>query len=303
MRSFHGAGKRRSYFEGWYLKQQNETGTVAFIPAFHVDEAGRVSASLQVVGDGSAFWLPFPEQEFHANRGEFLVRLGNSVFSRRGCRLDVHARGCELEGALSFGPFTPPRYDIMGPFCFVPFLQCRHSVFSLYHRVNGTLTLNGKSMTFRNGSGYLEGDRGSSFPKRYVWTQCSRGGNSVMLSVADVPFGGRSFTGCIGSLFVDGKEHRVATYLGAGVEEIGDGGVLLKQGSLTLRVTLLQYRPLALRAPAGGSMTRTIRESAACRVRYRCTVGDRVWFDFTDDRASFESDWNVAGASGTKPPV
>lgn len=291
MRSFHGEGKRRSYFEGWYLKQQNGTDTVALIPAFHVDETGLASASLQIISGAGAFWLPFPAQEFSANRKEFLVRLGDCVFSRYGCKLDVHTEHCVLEGALRFGPFSPPARDIMGPFRFAPFLQCRHSVFSLYHRVSGELTLNGQSIRFRNGSGYFEGDRGTSFPSRYVWTHCCRGGNCVMLSVAEIPFAGRSFTGCIGSLFVDGKEHRIATYRGVRLLEIGNRGILLRQGNLTLQVSLLESRPLTLHAPAGGSMTRLIRESASCRVRYRCTVADSVWFDFVGEQASFESNW------------
>lgn len=307
MSSFHGAGKRRSYFEGWYLKQQNETETVALIPAYHVDGNGAPSASLQVVGGGSACWLPFPAEQFRADRGRFLVRLGDCVFSHRGCRLSVRSKDCALEGVLSFGPFTPPPGDVMGPLRFAPVLQCRHSVFSLYHRVNGALMLNGREIRFRNGSGYLEGDRGTSFPARYVWTQCSRGGDSVMLSAADVPFAGRSFVGCIGVLLVDGKVHRVATYLGAKVLEAGGGGILVRQGNLMLRVSLLESRPLSLRAPESGGMTRVVRESAVCRVRYQCTVGEKVWFDFTDDLASFESSRaggaETAGAEKQAPPL
>ena len=49
MKYFHGANKKKSYFEGWYLKQQNQEETLAFIPAWHVDGRGRPSASLQVV--------------------------------------------------------------------------------------------------------------------------------------------------------------------------------------------------------------------------------------------------------------
>ena len=54
MRNFHGEHKKKSYFEGWYFKHQGSGRTVAFIPAFHIDEKGERSASLQVITDDGA---------------------------------------------------------------------------------------------------------------------------------------------------------------------------------------------------------------------------------------------------------
>ena len=48
---------------------------------------------------------------------------------------------------------------------FIPFMECRHSVWSMRHLVNGELSVNGKRYSFQNALGYWEGDRGSSFPK------------------------------------------------------------------------------------------------------------------------------------------
>lgn len=42
MRGFYGSGGRKAYFEGWYIKQQANDETIAFIPSFHVDEKGGV---------------------------------------------------------------------------------------------------------------------------------------------------------------------------------------------------------------------------------------------------------------------
>lgn len=74
----------------------------------------------------------------------------------------------------------------MGPFQFVPFMQCRHSVFSMKHQVNEQITINGQIYKFKNGIGYMEGDRGYSFPKQYIWMQCCFNDGSLMLSVADI---------------------------------------------------------------------------------------------------------------------
>jgi hypothetical protein len=181
----------------------------------------------------------------------------------------------------------------MGPFRFVPLMECRHSIFSLSHRVDGQISINGRETVFSNGTGYIEGDRGRSFPKRYIWTQCGWNGNCVMLSVADIPFAGATFTGCLGLIYVDGREHRIATYLGARIMAIGDETAVVKQGDLTFKATLLQARAHLLRAPSSGSMTRMIRESASCRVEYLCTPGDQVLLHLISDRASLESNWET----------
>ena len=154
MHGFHGNGKRRSYFEGWYFKQQNEEDTVAFIPAFHVNASGQASASLQVITNEGSCYVGFPKQAFHASQKQLLLHLGDCVFSSNGCDLNIDEKECTLHGALRFGAFTPPAYDIMGPFRFVPFMQCRHSILSLHHQVDGRLTINGKNIHIQNGSGF-----------------------------------------------------------------------------------------------------------------------------------------------------
>jgi len=292
MRSFYGAEKRRSYFEGWYFKQQNDTETVAFIPAWHVDSAGRSSASLQVITGGGSYCADFPARAFEADETRLLVRVGASVFSSRGCKLDLQTEGLSVQGMLRYGPLLSPRGDIMGPLCHVPFLPCRHGVFSLRHTVSGTLTLNGTPIVFDNGTGYLEGDRGRSFPRRYLWTQCLFPGGSLMLSAAEFPFPG--FTGCVGFVLTGGQEYRIATYRGGTAESVSNRALVLRQGGLMVRAELLGGDAHSLRAPQAGCMTRTIREGAACRVHYVCTQNGRTLLDLISDQAGFEGNWDHA---------
>ena len=103
----------------------------------------------------------------------------------------------------------------MGPFHYIPFMQYKHSVISMKHIVNGTLTINNENYVFKNDLGYIEGDRGFSFPKQYAWTHCFFNDGSLMLSVADIPFGLFHFTGSISVILLNDKEYRFATYLGA----------------------------------------------------------------------------------------
>ena len=291
MRGFYGAHRRRAYFEGWYCKQQNEGETLALIPAFHIDGQGVRTASLQVVTDERSFCAQFPIEQFRAQRDRFCVRLGDSLFSRQGCRLCVHTDEWEMTGELAYGRFCPPAYDIMGPFARLPGMQCRHSVYSFAHRVEGEVTLCGRRYSFDHGLGYMEGDRGSGFPERYLWTQCGRMGDAptcVMLALATVPFCGLRFTGCIGAVCLDGREYRLATYLGARMVRMDARGAAVRQGALELEAELLEGSPCTLRAPVEGSMRRSVHESAACRVRYRFARKGRALLELESDRASFE---------------
>ena len=286
---------RRGRFEGWYFKQQCQGHTVAFIPARHRDAAGAEMASLQILLDENTWHIQLPAAEFSVKENPFTVRAGKCVFGLDGCQIDCDAQGASFHGALQYSQVVKPAGDIMGPFRFVPAMQCRHSLVSLSHRVDGTLRLNGTELAFPGGLGYIEGDRGRSFPRRYVWTQCGWEQGCVMLSVADIPLCGGGYTGCIASVYVGGTEYRLATYLGARPERVSAREVCLRQGPYRLCATLEEGSPLLLRAPRRGGMERRVRESLVCRVRYLLEKDGRVLLCRTDDRASFEAEWPQAG--------
>lgn len=278
----------RNYFCGWYVKCQNATQTVAFIPAYHI-RGGVKTCSLQIITDEGTWGVDYPIREFRMD--DKFVKIGTNLFSTKGCSLNVRKEGLCVQGKLRFGDFLPLGYDIMGPFKYVPFLECRHSVFSMKHRVDGRLTINGKEYTFEDGVGYLEGDRGYSFPKDYLWTQCCFPEGSLMLSVADIPFCCFHFTGIIGIIHYRGKEYRLATYLGARAVKIKDGEAVIRQGSKTLTVRRLEDKGHPLAAPVGGAMNRTIRESAACKCYYHFQEKAKTVFEFTSSMASFEYEY------------
>lgn len=291
MRNFHGARKTSRYFEGWYIKHQNKGRTIAFIPAFHVNETGKKSASLQVVTDTEAYYFEYPASEFEAFEQSFFVRLGKSSFSRAGCHIDIHEPELTIQGDILYGPFQEIRGDIMGPFAYLPYMQCSHGIVSMGHTLSGGLFVNGTIVDFSGGAGYIETDRGRSFPKEYLWTQCNIFGGedvSIMASCADIPIGKKAFRGCICSVRHHGTEYRLATYRGVNIDLYAPKSLILSQGSHQLRISLLEEHPLTLRCPVSGAMDGRIRESAACKVRYEFLEHGTALFDLTSDRASFE---------------
>lgn len=289
---FHGTNRTGPYFEGWYFKHQNPRGqALALIPAFHIDREGRRSASLQVISRDQAWWLEYPASQFQVSRQPFLVRIGRSRFGERGIDLHVRREGLSLHGALRYGSFTALRSDIMGPFRFFAGMQCSHGVVSMGHPLEGTLALNGERLDFSNGAGYIETDRGRSFPSAYLWTQCLWGGRergSLMLAAATVPLPAGGFTGCICSVLYGGREYRLATYRGAKIEAWSPSGAVIRQGKYRLEAKVLNERRQPLRAPSEGRMERTIHESLCAEALYRFRRGNDLLFQHTDPDASFE---------------
>lgn len=286
---FHGTNKAGPYFEGWYFKCQTGDGkTIGLIPAFHIDSANRRSASLQVIADSGSWWLEYPDTAFSGSRSQLQIQVGPNTFSETGIGLEIAQKGLCAHGKLDFGPFLPLRSDIMGPFRFLSNMECSHGVISMTHAVQGTLTLNGAVYDFTGGTGYIETDRGRAFPHTYLWAQCSFPCGNLMLSVADIPLGRICFTGCICALLHNGKEYRLATYRGVRVERWSDQGALIRQGKYRLEVDVLDKKPLPLRAPVSGTMTRTIHESLCSQLRCRFWIGDTLVFDQTDHGGSFE---------------
>lgn len=162
-----------------------------------------------MITDETAFSLSFDALAYREK--PLSVKIGNCLFSEKGIVLDIQKGNIRLKGVLRFHDLSPLGYDIMGPFAFVPFMQCRHRVYSMTHGVKGQITVGDQTFTFRNGTGYIEGDMGCSFPKEYIWTQCGFKNGSLMLSVADIPFLCHPFTGIVGVILLGEKKYRLAT--------------------------------------------------------------------------------------------
>lgn len=289
--NFHGTNKNSSFFEGWYLKHQSTLNTIAFIPAFHIDNIGRSSSSIQVIMNNQSFSIDFPEDSFTADKKKFYVKIGNNLFCEKGISIFLKANDITIKGKLYYSPFIKLKSDIMGPFRFFPIMQCNHGVLSLCHKISGFLMVNGEKLDFNGAVGYIEKDWGSSFPKSYLWTQCNQFDKtdcSIMLSIAHIPFMGINFTGCICSIYYEGKEYRIATYKGVKILKYTSNEVIISQNKYLLRVYFFNETPLKLKAPNLGQMDRIVHESLICKVRYEFSINSKVLFNLTSNYASFE---------------
>jgi len=274
-----------SYFCGWYFCSQSDTQTLAIIPSIHKTRESSFCI-IQVITDTEAFHLQFPYSDYKKDKQS--VRIDENRFGIDGITLNIQAPELCASGSMRFGSFVSIQYDIMGPFKYVPFMQCRHSVFSMHHLVNGRIEINGTPFVFQDDIGYIEGDRGYSFPMEYVWTQCSFPTGSLMISIADIPFGPLRFTGVIGVVLLNGKEYRIATYLGAKVVKITRDEIIIRQESYTFITKSQSFSGHPLRAPVSGAMKRTIHEHPSCKVYYRLEKNGIPLLELDASNAAFE---------------
>ena len=97
----------------------------------------------------------------------------------------------------------------MGPFSYIPFMECNHAILNMKSTANGSITINNHQMQFTHGTSYIEKDWGSTFPKYYIWCQGNNFKNpnaSFMVSIADIPFKAFSFKSISASVTVTLKQ-------------------------------------------------------------------------------------------------
>lgn len=143
----------------------------------------------------------------------------------------------------------------------------------------------------QNSIGHIEGDRRHSFPSKYVWTQCSFSDGSLMLSIADIPFGAFRFTGVIGVVLLNGMEYRITTYLGARAVKTTLEEIIVQQGAYTFIVKPQAFSGHPLRAPVSGAMKRTIHEHPSCKIYYRLEKNGIPLLALDAKNAAFEYEY------------
>lgn len=286
---FLGANQSGTYFEGWYFKciSKDRKHAVALIPGMAVTPEGISHGFVQVINaaNGKTYYFDFPYSDFSASTDRFEVDIRGNHFSSSGLKVDLTQSGVgEVKGNLTFSacreyPTSRFHPGIMGPFSFIPNMECNHVIIHLSHRITGSLALDGESLDFNDGAGYIEKDYGRSFPKEYVWIQAShfdQGNASFVFSHARIPFMGKWFPGFF-CYFTDFSKTRIrfATYNFSKLlhwEIDKDAGVChgrLKGPGGILEFTAEMSGGGKLRAPVDGQMNREIIESISACVELR----------------------------------
>jgi hypothetical protein len=283
---YQGFNQRINYFEGWYFKHvtADQTFSLALIPGIALskqDPHAFIQAFIVHHGEKPSLtyhYFRFLKEEFIADKRRFFVKIGPNEFSQDQVKLAIHQQGIQLSGALTYRALTPLNQgflnpSIMGPFAYLPAMECYHGVLSLNHRIEGSIHYQGLRYAFNQGKGYLEKDWGRSFPENYVWIQ----GNhfeekdaSFFFSYAKIPYLGLKFLGLICHVYVRGKHYRFATYNGTKVtkEKLTKttAQYQLKKGQLRLTIRAEVDHVAELASPKDGLMDHVIKEGLSGRV-------------------------------------
>jgi hypothetical protein len=284
------------YFEGFYVKCDGREESVAVIFGRNLSgEEG--TAFVQIVTEEGSYYSGFDYKDFSKAKKGFGVKVGENSADKDKLVLNIAQDGLRVSGEVKFGNFSAVKYDVMGPLKFLPFMECKHCAVSMRHSIDGRIMINGRGYNFDEGYGYIEGDRGKSFPKKYFWSQCNtfsdKNNPAIFASCAAIPYLGIKFTGTVSVIHFEGREYRLATYLGAKVRTFEREKLVIEQGSGGKRKVLEISAPNAencreLLAPNNGKMSRTIRESIKAGVNYKFSAGGTVLFDVFSPRAAYE---------------
>lgn len=301
----HQPPANKPFFEGWYYKHTHPDGRViSFIPGIAQEKSGRSHAFIQVIATGlpKPLYVYYPIEQFSATRTPFKVRIGDNVFSLKGCRVNIHQQGISVQGQITYSHIVPLKDHpaspgIMGPTSFVPGLSCLHGVVSLHHRLYGSVQVGDTHWQMEGGSGYIEKDWGSSFPQNWIWMQANRfedyPGLSFMAAVASIPLGGLSFTGMLCVLGQGRRQRRFATYNLAKVraitkDENGWVHIIISKGRTMIHASAYHQKGGNLMAPDKGAMKRMIHETPATRMHLTVKEGGKTILQTSSNGAGME---------------
>ncbi len=283
---YQGRKQMRDYFEGWYFKMVDKTSTHAYaiIPGISFGETLEDSHSfVQVLRgiDASTSYVNYRVDDFRASDNVFHLQIADNVFSLSEISVNLTEGEIPVRGTLHFEgikgwPVKRLSPGAMGPFRFLPRMQCLHGILSFDHDITGSLLIDNEEIEFTGGRGYIEKDWGKEFPSAWIWMQSnhfSQQGISFTSSIATIPWMGSSFPGFLIGLLYDNKIYRFTTYTRAKVSnpEVSDKKVkfTVSDKKHILEVTAIRSGGGSLRSPIQGLMTGRIMESLESQIQLR----------------------------------
>lgn len=145
----------------------------------------------------------------------------------------------------------------MGPFSYIPFMECNHAILSMQNCIQGSINI-----------------------------------NSFMFSIADIPFKFLNFRGIICVLLIDNNEFKFTTYNNTKLIEYDVNSnslnITLKKGYYYLNIKSTYNEGFKLLAPIKGKMEKDIFESISSSITLTLKKDNTVIFSDTSTKCGVE---------------
>lgn len=310
---YHGHNRTPPFFEGWYYKLVDPTTQhkYAVIPGIFLNANPDLNTAFIQVLDGvkaQSAYFTFPVDQFKAAPDALDIRIAGNIFRADQLVLDLtNASGqgateqLKLKADLRFTggqawPVTFGSPGIMGPFGWLNFMECNHGVVSFDHAIEGPIEINGSTIDFSGGRGYIEKDWGQSFPSGYIWMQTNHFPTvttSLTASIAVIPNFGFTWPGFIVGFWLKGQLYRFASYTGAQVEKlvVTDDHVdwVMRGSGHRLHILAERAEGGLLHEPTRTQMHRRVEETLSARITvHLTTMTGQTIFHETGQHAGME---------------
>ena len=263
---------KKNRFFGKYYKFIADGGFTFALIASHANEGDM----LQLITNDGAHFIDDPNS---------LLVEGNKAV------INIKQDDVTMVGEITLGELNPLSHKVMGPFTYLP-MECRHEIYSMFHKLNGKVTINGIDKTFTDALGYIEGDSGTNFPKRYIWYNSVVKGATVTMAIATIPLlGFINFVGLLCFIKTKDKEYRLCTYNGGKAIGINQKQIVLKKGRYRFELSILKLGGHDLKAPVKGDMVRYIKENINVPTSYKLTYKGQTILENEDQLSSLEYMW------------
>jgi len=239
----------------------------------------------------------------HANEGDMLQAITpegsyfindtNSIIVNNNIiTFNVDEPNLKISGELTLGELAPLKTKVMGPFTYLP-LECKHDIYSMRHTINGKLVINGTTHLFTNSLGYIEGDKGKNFPKKYIWYNSVTSNTTVTFAIATIPlFGFIKFKGLLCFIKHNDSEYKLCTYNFGKIVTINDNLIVIKKGKYKFLLEFNKPDGHNLKAPIKGNMDRYIKESITTSTKYKLIYKNDILLEAEDSISSLEYMWD-----------
>lgn len=275
---FHGRGKKKDFFEGWYFKMvdRSENAAYAVIPGVSISENHLKSHAFIMFLDARVqqmHYFKYPLDDLKACDKKFELSIGGSFFSISEMRLNLEQGEKRIVAHTGFKDTYPWPVRLLSPgvmgwYAFVPGMECYHGILSMDHALEGFVEIDGIKTDLNGGRGYIEKDWGVSMPSSWIWMQTNhfgRGGVSLSGSIAKIPWFGKHFTGYIFGFLFDKKLYEFTAYSGAKITrlEVNDSKIKVRLENKKYRLGIIADRSkgVELPVPKLGEMKAKVNES------------------------------------------